>query len=114
MPSCMSLVVYIFPHRSLGRSAAALRRTSNPTRRPHGDPPMTDNTDSADAPTRRSGISFFGPPAEAPGLHETDMMSMPEVDPQATEQFMEWAMSGGHIVKVLYREGDMSLVWSWF
>ncbi|NLD77056.1 MAG: cupin [Acidimicrobiales bacterium] len=65
-------------------------------------------------PTTKSGISFFGPPVEAPQLHETDMMSMPEFDPEANDQFMEWALSGGHVVKVLYREGDMSLVWSWF
>ena len=75
-----------------------------------------DGRAAAAAPGRsgRSGISFFGPPSEAPQLHETDMMSMPEVDPALTDQFMEWALSGGHLVKVLYREGDMSLVWSWF
>ena len=30
---------------------------------------------------------------------------------------MEWALSGGHVVKVLFRQGGddgMSLVWSWF
>ncbi len=74
---------------------------------------MTDAA-NATSPPRRAGISFFGPPTEAPALHETDMMSMPEYDPAAGEQFMEWALGGGHVVKVLYREGDMSLVWSWF
>lgn len=73
---------------------------------------MSDPTD--DGPTRRTGIKLFAPPAEAPNLHDTDLMSMPEVDPGVTEQFMEWGLSGGHVVKVLYREGDMSLVWSWF
>ena len=45
------------------------------------------------------------------------MMSMPTLDPPADDQIMEWALSGGHVVKVLFRqEGDdgMSLVWSWF
>lgn len=65
------------------------------------------------APRPRRGISFFGPPAEAPGLQDTDMMSMPEIDPPAPEQFMEMVQGGGNAVKVLYRDGDMSLVWSW-
>lgn len=70
--------------------------------------------DTYDTQPSRSGITFFGPPSEAPLLYETDMMAMPEFDPAANDQFTEWAFSGGHIVKVLYREGDMSLVWSWF
>lgn len=77
---------------------------------------MSSDPDSDSRPAR-AGITFFAPPGEAPDLHETGMMSMPEVDPAAADQFMEWAMSGGHVVKVLYRqEGDdgMSLVWSWF
>jgi hypothetical protein len=57
--------------------------------------------------------------ADAPGLAETDMMSMPTLaDPVANADAMaEWATSAGHVVKVLYRaEGDegCSLVWSWF
>jgi hypothetical protein len=77
---------------------------------------VTSTQDSSAGPAR-AGITFFGPPSEAPALHDTGMMSMPQVDPAATDQFMEWAMSGGHVVKVLYRQdGDdgMSLVWSWF
>lgn len=64
---------------------------------------------------RRAGIVLFAPPAEAPDLNDTGMMSMPTVDPPAPDQLIEWALSGGHIVKVLYRgENGMSLVWSWF
>jgi hypothetical protein len=63
----------------------------------------------------RRGITFFGPPAEAPLLHETEVMSMPEMDPPAPEQMMTWALSGSHVVKVLFSQPDgMSLVWSWF
>ena len=54
---------------------------------------------------------------EATPLHETGMMSMPEMDPAAPEEMMEWAMSGGHVVKTLFGDptaGGMSLVWSWF
>ena len=65
------------------------------------------------AGTRR-GISFFGPPAEAPGLGDTDMMSMPELDPPAIDQFMELVQGGGNAVKVLYRNDTMSLVWVWY
>jgi hypothetical protein len=57
--------------------------------------------------------------AEAPDLGDTDMMSIPVLtDPDVgLETVSQWAMSRGHVVKVLYRgEGDdgMSLVWSWF
>ncbi len=45
------------------------------------------------------------------------MMSMPEMDPAAPEEMMEWAMSDGHVVKTLFGDpatNGMSLVWSWF
>lgn len=44
-------------------------------------------------------------------------MSMPTMDPEAPEQMVEWALSGGHVVKVLFQQGGddgMSLIWSWF
>jgi hypothetical protein len=82
--------------------------------------PVPDDTDQPadDAapespPPRRGGIVLFDPPAAAPDLYDTGMMSMPTVDPPAPDQMMEWALSGGHIVKVLYRQGGengMSLV----
>jgi len=82
---------------------------------------VTTPTDHSPDPSanqhQRAGIVLFDPPAEAPGLHETDMMSMPTMDPPAPDQMMEWALSGGHLVKVLFRQPDddgMSLVWSWF
>jgi quercetin dioxygenase-like cupin family protein len=65
---------------------------------------------------KRRGIDLFGPDDARP-LHETGMMSMPTMDPAADEQFAEFAMSSGHIVKTLYEqssENGMSLVWSWF
>ena len=73
-------------------------------------------TPEAEPGPARAGISFFGPPADAPDLHDTDVMSMPELDPAFMDQLMEWGLSGGHIVKVLYRQEDdgMSLLWSWF
>jgi hypothetical protein len=66
---------------------------------------------------KKSGIVLFDPPADAPDLYDTGIMSMPTVDPPADEQMMEWALSGGHVVKVLFQQGGddgMSLVWSWF
>jgi quercetin dioxygenase-like cupin family protein len=69
------------------------------------------------AAAKRAGIVLFDPPERAPHLHETGMMSMPTMDPEAPEQLTEWALSGGHVVKVLFRqegENGMSLVWSWF
>lgn len=87
------------------------------TRNPDAEPGTETDVEPGSA---RAGISFFGPPTGAPDLHETDAMSMPEVDPAFMDQLMEWGLSGGHIVKVLFRqeaeEGKeaMSLVWSWF
>jgi hypothetical protein len=78
----------------------------------------TDATAPDAAPRAgRGGIVLFDAPEGAPNLHDTGMMSMPTLDPPADDQLMEWALSGGHVVKVLFRqEGDdgMSLVWSWF
>ena len=71
-------------------------------------------------PTRqagRAGIVLFDPPDDVPHLHDTGIMSMPTLDPPAPDQMMEWALSGGHVVKVLFQQGGddgMSLVWSWF
>ena len=65
---------------------------------------------------KRRGIDLYGPD-EARPLHETGMMSMPTMEPAADEQFMEWAMSSGHVVKTLFEQGGengMSLIWSWF
>lgn len=76
---------------------------------------MTEPTDTDGA--RRAGITFFEPPAEAPRLEEAEVMSFPEVDEDALGKLMEWGVSGGHLVKVLFRQnGDegMSLIWSWF
>jgi quercetin dioxygenase-like cupin family protein len=74
---------------------------------------VTDGTDG-DGPARRRGIRFFDKD-EARPLHETGMMSMPTTEGEVDDQLMEWALSGGHIVNVLYQDGDgMSLVWSWF
>lgn len=69
-----------------------------------------------DQPKARAGIALFDAPDHAPALHETDVMSMPVMDPQAEDQMMEWALSGGHDVRVLFRQegGGMSLVWSRF
>lgn len=66
---------------------------------------------------RRSGLQRFGGPQEAKGLHEVSMMSFPTMNPPAEDQMMEWALSSGQVVKVLYGDpeaGGMSLVWSWF
>ncbi len=54
---------------------------------------------------------------DAPLIHETTMMSMPTMEPDASEQLIEWATSGGQVVKALFGDPDgsgMSLVWSWF
>jgi len=54
---------------------------------------------------------------DAPMLYDADMMSMPTMEPDASEQMGEWATSGGQIVKVLFGDPEgsgMSLVWSWF
>ncbi len=64
---------------------------------------------------RSRSITFFDPPAAAPELYESGIMSMPTMDPDAPDQLVEWALSGGHVVKTLFRQPDgMSLVWSWF
>lgn len=64
---------------------------------------------------RSRGISFYGGPEEAPELYESGVMSMPTMDPEAPDQLMEWALSGGHVVRTLFQQEDgMSLVWSWF
>jgi len=64
----------------------------------------------------RSGITLFDAPESAPLLYETEVMSMPSMDPPAPDQMVEWATSGGHLVKVLFQHADdgMSLVWSRF
>ena len=77
---------------------------------------MSTTPNDADRP-KRAGITFFGPPAEAPLLHETEVMSMPEMDPPALDQMIAWGTSGGNLAKVLFQDGGesgMSLVWSWF
>ena len=64
---------------------------------------------------KRAGLRQYRK-SEAPPIYETDMMSMPVVEPAAPEQFLEWASSGGQVVKVLYRDDSsgMSLLWAWF
>jgi len=50
-------------------------------------------------------------------LHETQMMSMPTMNPSPGDEWLEWALSSGQVVKVLFGDpegGGMSLVWSWF
>jgi hypothetical protein len=45
------------------------------------------------------------------------MMSMPTMDTPASDEMIEWATSGGNVVKVLFgdpKAGGMSLLWSWF
>lgn len=79
--------------------------------------PEAGTESSAEAETRRAGIVLFDGPADAPDLYESGIMSMPTMDPPAPDQLMEWALSGGHVVKVLFQQGGddgMSLVWSWF
>jgi hypothetical protein len=66
---------------------------------------------------RRAGLERFGGPPDGRLLHETQMMSMPTMDPPANDELMEWALASGQVVKVLYGDpdkGGMSLVWSWF
>jgi hypothetical protein len=72
---------------------------------------------TTEQPRGSRGITVFDPPGGAPSLYETGMMSMPTTDPPAPEQMVEWALSGGHDVRVLYRQAEedgMSLVWSRF
>ena len=80
---------------------------------------MTDDDTPTPAEPKASkkGISFFGGPEASPELYESGIMSLPTMDPEAPDQLVEWALSGGHVVKTLFQhEGDegMSLVWSWF
>ena len=64
---------------------------------------------------RSRSISFFDPPSAAPELYESGVMSLPTMEPDAPDQLVEWALSGGHVVRTLFRQPDgMSLVWSWF
>jgi len=68
------------------------------------------------AAPRRSGLQRFGP-TDAPLLYETSVMTMPTLDPPATDEMMEWATASGNVVKVLFGDPEadgMSLVWSWF
>jgi hypothetical protein len=81
------------------------------------DTAATSQATGGDAPRAgKRGMRTFRL-ADAPMLHETGMMSMPTMEPEASEQLMEWATGGGQIVKVLFGDPDgsgMSLVWSWF
>jgi hypothetical protein len=73
-------------------------------------------SDETTTPTGKRGMRTFRL-ADAPMLYETGMMSMPTMEPDATEQLTEWAQGGGQIVKVLFGDPEgsgMSLVWSWF
>ena len=72
---------------------------------------MTDD----ETKPRRRGIKLFDF-ADAAELFSTGMMSMPVATPAADDQMLEWGLSHGHVVKVLFRDGDdgPSLVWSWF
>lgn len=66
---------------------------------------------------KRSGLKIFRR-ADAPLLYETPMMSFPESTPDPGERLLEWGVSGGNVVKVLFGDPDsgegMSLIWSWF
>jgi len=79
---------------------------------------MTDDATSTSTTPRSGtrGMRVFRQ-ADAPMLYDADMMSMPTMEPDASEQMGEWATSGGQIVKVLFGDPEgsgMSLVWSWF
>jgi hypothetical protein len=74
---------------------------------------MSDDTEGRVA---RKGMRTYRL-ADAPMLYDTGMMSMPTMEPDASEQMVEWATGGGQIVKVLFGDPEgsgMSLVWSWF
>ncbi len=67
---------------------------------------------------RNGALQRFGPD-QAKMLYETAMMSMPEMEPAAPEELMEWARSGGHVGQgPLRRSRDrrnelgLVLVWS--
>lgn len=77
---------------------------------------MTASKGSNGSKGKRRGIDLYSADDARP-LQDTGMMSMPTLSPAADEQFMEYAMSSGHVVKTLYEQSDgngMSLVWSWF
>jgi len=60
----------------------------------------------------RRGLRIFRR-ADAPNLMESGVMSMPTMEPDATEQLIEWGASGGEVVKVLFADPEgsgMSLV----
>ncbi len=76
---------------------------------------MSETTTQATAEAARRRETFRR--SEAPLLHQTGMMSMPVMNPEAPEQFMEWVTGAGQIVKVLFGDpeaGGISLVWSRF
>ena len=66
---------------------------------------------------KRAGLKIFKK-ADAPGLHETPMMSFPVSTPDPGDKLIECGTSGGNVVKVLFGDPEsgqgMSLVWSWF
>ncbi len=77
--------------------------------------PVSETTTQATAEAARRRETFRR--SEAPLLHQTGMMSMPVMNPEAPEQFMEWVTGAGQIVKVLFGDpeaGGISLVWSRF
>ena len=75
-----------------------------------------DTTTTEATDPRRAGLTFYEGYETAPPLMDTGIMSMPTFDAEATEQVMEWALSGGSDVRVLFHGGQdgMSLVWSRF
>jgi hypothetical protein len=78
---------------------------------------MTESTTATNgAPGGRRGMRTYRM-ADAAQIYDTGMMSLPTMEPDATDQMVEWATSGGQVVKVLFGDPDgtgMSLVWSWF
>jgi quercetin dioxygenase-like cupin family protein len=78
---------------------------------------MSDTTSAPKSTDRNPNRRETFRRAEAPGLAESGMMSMPTMVPEAPEQFTEWIQGGGQTVKVLFgdpEEGGLSLVWSRF
>ena len=70
---------------------------------------MTPADGTPTPPPGRAGIVLFDPPERAPHLHETDVMSMPTLDPPAPDQMMEGApyayTAGAEGVQVLEFRG---------